>query len=188
MKIRLDCFLDPISKLWNKKDMRKRTRQTKLQSLGDILQTFLKERNIFLSSERQRIREVWLKAVGPQIAEQTSPDRLKKGSLFVKVSTSIWMQQLHFLKEEMIDKINQQMGKDFITNIFFSIGDVSPDPHKNHDPVLFLPESFPLKGRDKQLIEQSISSVSDQELREILKRVMTKDIIRRRLSGTRKVP
>ena len=48
--------------------------------------------------------------------------------------------------------------------------------------------SMQLKGKEKKMIEQSISSVSDQELREILKRVMTKDIIRRRLSRNRKVP
>jgi hypothetical protein len=172
----------------DKKYIRKRPRQIKPQKLSDILHHFLKKQNIILSFEKQRLQEIWSIAVGTQIAEQTSPDRLNKGTLSVKVSSSVWMQQLHFLKEEIINKINQQVGAEFIKNIFFSIGDVSPVYHKNQNPLLLSPESFPLKGRDKKMIEQSISSISDQELREILKRVMTKDIIRRRLSGVRKVP
>jgi hypothetical protein len=168
--------------------MRRRPQQTKLQKLGDILQHVLKERNILLTSEKQRLQEFWLRAVGFQIGAQTSPDRLKNGSLFVKVSSPAWMQQLHFLREEIIDKINQQMGKEFIKNIFFSIGEVSPANRIHQDPLSFFPESFPLEGRDKKVIEQSISFISDQELKEILKRVMTKDILRRRLTGTRKVP
>ena len=172
----------------DKKYIRKRSRQIKLQKLGDILNHFLRKRNILLSFEKQRLQEIWSRAVGAQIAEQTSPDRLSKGALSVKVSSSVWMQQLHFLKEEIINKINQQVGTEFVKNIFFSIGEVSPVSRKNQDPLLLSPESFPLKGRDKKMIEQSISSISDQELREILKRVMTKDIIRRRLSGGRKVP
>ena len=166
--------------------MKKRPAQPKLQKLGDVLQRVLKERNILLTSEKRRLQEVWLKAVGSRIATQTSPDRLQKGSLFVKVSNSAWMQQLHFLKEEMIEKINRQMGDQSVKNIFFSIGEVLPSARTDQDPAVFYPESFPLKGRDKKLIEQSIASVSDQELKEILKRVMTKDLIRRRLRGTRK--
>jgi len=104
----------------------------------------------------------------------------------VKVSSPVWMQQLHFLKEEMIEKINRQMGDQTVKNIFFSIGEVLPSARTDQDPAVFYPESFPLKGRDKKKIEQSIASVSDQELKEILKRVMTKDLIRRRLRGTRK--
>lgn len=139
-----------------------------------------------MTSEKRHLQEVWIKAVGSRIANQTSPERLHKGSLFVKVSSPVWMQQLHFLKEEMIEKINRQMDDHSVRDIFFSIGEVLPSAHTDHDPAPFFPESFPLKGKDKQVIEQSIASVSDQELKEILKRVMTKDLIRRRLRGTPK--
>ena len=168
--------------------MRRRPPQTKIQKLGDVLQHILKDRNILLTSEKRRLQEIWTKAVGPQIAEQTSPDRQKKGTLYVKVFSPVWMQQLHFLKGEIINNINRHMEKDFIKNIFFSVGELPPASRMHQKPVSFFPESFPLNDRDKKVIEQSLSSVSDQELKEILERVMTKDMIRRRLSGTRKVP
>jgi hypothetical protein len=152
------------------------------------LEAVLKKRGNLLTSEKRRFMGICSHAVGPQIAAQTSPDRLQKGSLFVKTSGPAWMQQLHFLKDEIIDKINRQMGKGFIKNIFFSIGEVSPLPSKLRDPAASFSDSFSLKGKDKKEIEQHTASVPDPELKEILKRVMTKDIIRRKLRGTQRVP
>jgi len=165
--------------------MRKRPAQLKFQKLGDVLQEVLKKRDILLTSEKRRLQEIWNRSVGDRIAAQTTPDRLQKGSLYVKVSNSVWMQQLHFLKKEIIDTVNRQMGEQLIKNIFFSIGEIPHATRIPRDPASFLPATFPLKGKDKKMIEQYTTSVSDQELKEILKRVLTKDIIRRRLGGTR---
>jgi hypothetical protein len=166
--------------------MRKRGKQANLQRLGNVLQGILKEHNIFFDSEEQRLLEVWQKAVGPQISVQTRPDRLKRNTLFVKVSSSVWMHQLHILKQDIIEKINQLLGKELITNIHFSIGEIPSVMPTNSYSSSFSPDSYPLRDKDKKLIEKSISSVADPELKEILRRVMTKNIIRRRLSGNRK--
>jgi hypothetical protein len=168
--------------------MAKRPRQPKLIKLGDVLQSVLKGRNMTITSEKQHLQKIWSQAVGSQIAGQTCPDRLKKNALFVKVSSPIWMQQLHFLKEDIIDKINRQMGEALIKNILFSVGEISRTSRISQDPVSFFPASFSLKGRDKKMVEESIASVSDEELKEILKRIMIKDILRKKISGSRKVP
>lgn len=167
--------------------MRKRGKQANLQSLGNVLQGVLKKHNIFLDAEEQRLLEIWRKAVGPQISVQTRPDRLKRDTLFVKVSSSAWMQQLHVLKPEIIEKINGLLGKESVKNIHFSIGETSPAALRDSYTVSLSPDSYPLRDKDKKMIEKSIASVADPELKEILRRVMTKNIIRRRLSAGRKV-
>ena len=166
--------------------MRKIGKQPNLQRLSNVLTGILKKHNIFFDSEEQRLLEVWQKAVGPQISVQTRPDRLKRNTLFVKVSSSVWMHQLHILKQEIIEKINQLLGKELIKNIHFSMGDIPSTMPTNSYSSPFSPDSYPLRDKDKELIEKSISSVADRELKEILRRVMTKNIIRRRLSGNRK--
>ena len=166
--------------------MRKKSKQANLQRLGNVLQGILKKHNIFFDSEVQRLLEIWQKAVGPQISVQTRPDKLKRNTLFVKVSSSVWMHQLHILKQDIIEKINQLLGKELITNIHFSIGEIPSAMPTNSYSSSFSPDSYPLRDKDKKLIEKSISSVADPELKEILRRVMTKNIIRRRLSGNRK--
>lgn len=168
--------------------MRKRSRPSKPQQLGDILQTVLQKHKIFLSSEEKRLSDTWNRAVGPRIAAQTRPTRIKKNTLFVNVSTSIWMQQLHFLKEEIVEKYNLQSGKESITNIYFSIGEISSPWAKKTHQSFFSPEFHLLKERDKELIEKSTASIADEELRNILKRVLMKSIIRRRHAAMRKVP
>ncbi len=56
--------------------MRKRTAQLKLEALREILQKILKKRNIPHTSTDPRLLEIWRRAVGPQIASQTSfPNR-----------------------------------------------------------------------------------------------------------------
>jgi hypothetical protein len=166
--------------------MRKRGKQANLQRLGNVLQGILKRHNIFFDSEEQRLLEIWQKAVGPQISAQTRPDKLKRNTLFIKVSSSVWMHQLHILKQDIIEKINEIPGKELIKNIHFSIGEIPSTMPTNPYGSSFSSESYPLKDKEKKLIEKSISSVADPELKEILKRVMTKNIIRRRLSANRK--
>jgi hypothetical protein len=168
--------------------MRRRSPQAKPQKLDTILQELLKERKIVVTSEKSRLQHIWRHAVGDRIAAHTSPERLHKDSLFVKVSSPVWMQQLHYLKGEIIEKINGQTEKDFVKHIFFSVGEVPLSDRMPEDQLPFFPESFPLKERDKKMIEKNLAAVSDKELREILQRVMTRDIIRRRLTGTRKAP
>jgi hypothetical protein len=168
--------------------MRKRSTQTNLLKLGNILQGVLKKHNINIDSEEQRLLEIWNKAVGIKIAAHTRPERLKRNTLFVKVTSSVWMQQLHILKSEIIQKINQLLGKNLVKNIHFSIGEIPSALARNPYPPSFSPESYPLKDKEKKLIEKRTSSIADNELKEILKRVMIKNIIRRKLSQVRQAP
>jgi hypothetical protein len=166
--------------------MGRRGRQANIQRLGNVLQGILKKHNIFFDSEEQRLLEVWQKAVGPNISAQTRPDRLRRNTLFVKVSSSAWMHQLHILKQEIIEKINELLGKELIKNVHFFIGEIPSAMPASSNGSSFSPGSYPLRDKDKKLIEKSISSVEDPELKEILRRVMTKNIIRRRLSANKK--
>ncbi len=166
--------------------MRRKSKQANLQRLGNVLAGVLKKHNIYFDSEAQHLLEVWQKAVGPQISVQTRPDKFKRNTLFVKVSSSVWMHQLHILKQDIIEKIDEIIGKDLIKNIHFSIGEIPSTMPTHQYGSSFSADSYPLKDKDKKLIEKSISSVADPELKEILRRVMTKNIIRRGLSGNRK--
>jgi len=135
----------------------------------------------------QNIRNAWNKAVGPQIAAQTRPNRLRKDTLFIKVSNSIWMHQLQFMKQDIIDKTNKILGREMIKDIHFSIAVISPSTPKNGGKFIF-PDQYPFNERDRKIIEKSSASVSDKELGNILKRVMTKEIIRRRMRENLKSP
>jgi len=156
-------------------------RQRNLQKMGDFLQKVLRKRKIFLELIDHSILDVWNIAVGPQISANTNPFKFKNGTLFVHVSAPAWMQQLRFMKQEIMDKVNLEWEKEEIENIYFSIGDIHRTPEKQADnPIDF--SLYPLKERDKRLIRENLSQIDDKELKDTLEKVMTKEIIKRRLN------
>ena len=127
--------------------------------------------------EENALLKFWPKAVGPQIASQTQPDCLRGGTLFVRTTSSVWVQQLHFIKEEIRQKLNELSGKEAI-EIRFSVGHkLAQAQAEANYPVT---KKLVLKERDKKMIAETTSAVADQELAAILKRVMQVEISRRR--------
>jgi hypothetical protein len=168
--------------------MRRRARQVKLEILGEILHKILKKRNIPHASTDRHLLNIWRKAVGPQIAAQTHPDTLKRGSLFVRVSAPVWLHQLQFMKEEILGKINELYTKEEVRNLFLTIGELPSPPSGAAAQIPPDAPLFPLPVRDRNMMRESLATVRDTELREILERVMTREISRRRQREKRKAP
>lgn len=164
--------------------MTRRRRQKDLLKLGDVLQRALKRREVFVHFEDQKLLEIWRQSVGPQIATRTYPENINRGTLFVKVSTSVWMQELQYMKKEIIEKINRLYGKETVQNIRFVIGEIPPPPvieKRDEKPGLDF-DTRALTDDDKKVISSSLSAVGDEELRDILKRVMTRERIREKIT------
>lgn len=150
------------------------------QKIGDVLTRVLKKTGIRLPREDNRLKDVWNKTVGPMIAAQTCPVQVKGGTLFVKVATSIWMHQLQFLKQDILEKLQGQWPAEPVDRLHFSVGDGSVFPAAEKEKEFFHPTMSLLKKRDKLMIEESLEGVKDPELQSLLKRAMIKELIRRR--------
>ena len=156
-------------------------RQKNLLKMGDFLPKVLKSKKLAVDILDYRITDVWYRAVGLQISAQTIPVKLKNHTLHVNVSTPAWMQQLHFMKQEILEKVNTEWGNDGIKNIHFAIGDIPSVPLRPEDHASDANPRL-LKERDKRLIRENLSQIRDTELKAILKKVMTREIIKRKLS------
>ena len=64
-----------------------------------ILLDVLKDLASGTKAGEKGIPAVWSDVVGREVARRTRPGTFRKGILFVKVSSSTWMQELEFLKE-----------------------------------------------------------------------------------------
>ena len=168
--------------------MRKRARQPKPEMLGEILQKILKKRNIPHTPKDRRLIDLWKRAVGPQVALQTHPDALRRGTLLVRVSAPVWMHQLQFLKEEILERLREISGDEEIRALQFSIGELpaapaAPGGDPGSDALL-----APLAGRDREMMHHSLEAIRDPQLKEILERVMAREISRRRQREKRRAP
>ena len=149
-----------------------------MQSIGEVLFSVLKKRGLTSKLEENALMKLWPKAVGPQIASKTQPDCLRNGTLFVKTISSVWVQQLHFIKEEIRSKLNELSGKSAIKEIRFLVGHTLVQ-EKAKDNVSSTKKTM-LKNRVNEMIAVCSAALADSELAAILKRVMQVEISRRR--------
>lgn len=95
--------------------------------LGTILQKAIEASRIDVDLGAYRLWQRWENVVGPAIAENTRPEAINGKLLLVNVSSAPWMQQLQFLKPELIEKLNEALGKEVVGDMRFKIGPVNHD-------------------------------------------------------------
>jgi len=69
-----------------------------------------------------RIWKVWDGVVGKKIAEHAQPSWIKKGVLMVKVTDSVWLQELEFMAEKIKEGLNAKIQREAIKKIRFRVG------------------------------------------------------------------
>jgi len=78
-----------------------------------------------------QITEIWESAVGSTIANDSRPWKMTKNELEVHVSNASWLQQLNYMRNEIIHKLNERLGEQVIKKIRFSIAHLpNQQPHK----------------------------------------------------------
>jgi len=75
--------------------------------VGDILPAVLKSAGLERKLQEQEILELWPEAVGPEIASRTEPIGIDKGILHVYVEHGAWMQELHFMANDIVQKLQK---------------------------------------------------------------------------------
>src|ERR671914_463798 len=95
------------------------------ERLGDLLQQSLSRLEVAPQLEAYAVWPVWNEVVGKPVARNAQPERIRNGTLFVKVSSPVWMQQLQFMKDLMAEKLNQRLRAAVVKNIFFFVGKLS---------------------------------------------------------------
>jgi len=138
-----------------------------ITSISDILSTLPVNNRV----KEYGLWKSWDKMVGQNVARHCQPDRLKDGILFLKVNSSVWMQQLQFMKSIIIDKVNGFMGDNSVRDVRFQIGKLENLKETGGKPwkEISLPQEVVAR------IDMDLSSVRDTELRRILKKLRVKE-------------
>ncbi len=125
--------------------------------------------NIFTTSalpidfDDVRIWKVWDGVVGKEIARHARPSWIKKGVLMVKVTDSVWLQELEFKAETIKERLNSKLQREAIKKIRFRVG--TPQDRKQIN-----------KKRSKQEDDQDLTPEKQREMDEILARIKDKEI------------
>ena len=149
-------------------------------SMGEVLGEFFRRTGINRKIQEQKILNSWEEAVGEGVAERTQAIRVQNRVLQVKVANSVWMQELQFMKELIMQKLHQQAGKNILQDLRFFLGEIEPsgekDRNKKKEGALRNGRSSGLSLAERERIDRALSGLSDPELREILGRIYAKGL------------
>jgi len=158
----------------------------KVDLLGDILKPFLSSSGLERKMEEQKVLDAWPKAVGEIIAEKTFPLRVRNRVLYVVVTNSVWLQELHFMKGIILQKMHRLVGDRHLQDLRFTFGEIEPSAvHWKMEEKKRTPGEVNLNEEEKDRVERAVGGVSNPEIREILRRVYSKALAadRFRLKG-----
>ena len=105
---------------------RKRPQRKEFAPIGGVLHEVLAGFRKRPEGDLTELWERWPDAVGPAVAENSRPVAVKGRVLTVNVTSSAWMQQLQFLKADLIARLNRALGEARVAEIRFRVGPVGP--------------------------------------------------------------
>jgi len=94
-------------------------RSGQISPLGDALQGMLREHEIQEPLRPHIARAIWAEVVGPEIAAATIAETVRGGVVFVRVKSNVWANELTFLKQDILDRLNRRLGAKILTDIHF---------------------------------------------------------------------
>ena len=86
--------------------------------LRDVVQEFLKKYRLEDHLEETKLVDHWPGVCGPMIASHTSV-KVRDKTLFVTVDSAALRQELMFMKETLISKLNKAAERELIRDIVF---------------------------------------------------------------------
>jgi hypothetical protein len=147
-------------------------KDSQIDRLGDVLDRSIKRLQLSPRLDEYGVWPIWNDIVGSTIARNAQPEKIRNGTLFVKVTSPVWMQQLQYMKEMIAERLNQRLKAAVVKNIFFVVGrlnPVEPLPAKSEPAPLSPPRPA---TPDTELNENFLESIRDPEIRQAFKRLI----------------
>jgi predicted nucleic acid-binding Zn ribbon protein len=90
--------------------------------LGAILGSLFAGTPLGARLKESRIWLLWDETVGPTVAAKAQPVNFRDGILTVAVTSAPWLQQLNFMKRQLVSQLNEACGEQLVQEIFLKAG------------------------------------------------------------------
>ncbi|MGW8320790.1 MAG: DUF721 domain-containing protein [Thermodesulfobacteriota bacterium] len=146
-----------------------------MKKAGSILSEVIRDHPLEKLKTLGQLRSAWTDAVGETVSAHAQPVDLREGTLVVQVDTSVWMQQLSFLKPQMVAKLKSYEVRD-VRFVLGRSSRVIPAAgfHKRGWTKI------PLEARDEALIGMCEDALADPKLKKRIGRLLQTALSRRR--------
>ena len=92
-----------------------------VEAVGGVLGRVLHKLGLSREMSGWRAVEAWPELVGPRVARHARAVAFREGTLQVEVEGSAWMQELGYLKRDLVRRINQHLGAEDVRDVRFTL-------------------------------------------------------------------
>jgi hypothetical protein len=157
-----------VNVFWAQQMAKKPPQTESIESIGAVLEQSLKRFDLAPRLDEYGVWPIWREVVGKMIARNAQPEKIRNGTLFVKVSSPVWMQELQFMKEMIAGKLNQRLNGEIVKNIFFMVGRIDEEP----DPANSPESCEAAENLDHPVNQEFLQSIADPEIRAAFKKLL----------------
>jgi predicted nucleic acid-binding Zn ribbon protein len=87
--------------------------------LGEVLQEVIDELGVRKEIDEARVIETWASVAGPKINEVTESAWMKDSTLYVKITSAAWRQELHMNRRKWRKRLNGALEAELVDEIIF---------------------------------------------------------------------
>ena len=92
-------------------------------SAGSVIKNVLGGLKLDRRKAETEVIKVWNQTIDSTVTEHAQPSGIRKGTLFVSVDSSVWLDEIvRYRRHEILKRMQLAMGRDMIQKISFRIG------------------------------------------------------------------
>jgi len=139
-----------------------------------LLLPVIKELGIEDGIRLSEIKKDWNNLFDEPLSSHLLPYKVSEGQILIYVDSPIWLQELQYLKEDIVKKLSPYGVRD----ARFRLGSVSK---RFHPGGRGRKKSKTLSEEEHSFIEETVSPIKDEQLRCAVKKAVTKAALKGRL-------
>jgi len=92
-------------------------RRSETEKLSDIIKKAVQINKLTDGIDKVRIKSLWREIAGHHIYKATTELYVSRSILYVSLNSSILRSELLLIRSELVKRINEELGRKFITSI-----------------------------------------------------------------------
>ena len=116
---------DRILRQWRGVDVKEleKTHGIKSVDAGAVVKNVLGALQLDRRRAESEVVKVWNQTIDPTITGHAQPAGIRRGTLFVSVDSSVWLDEIvRYRRHEILQRMQHAMGREMVKKISFRIG------------------------------------------------------------------
>ena len=110
---------------WRQVDLAplEKARERPARAVGDLMPQVLSHLRMERRQAEAEIVRAWTHLIDPLVTAHAQPAGLAKGTLFVTVDSSVWLDEIvRYRRREILERLQHSFGREMIQRISFRLG------------------------------------------------------------------